>query len=688
MAVVAFRGEVLRRTILLSLSVLICITALIATTHDMRDKTIFGISEMPASADIINHYLATILQREKVDSQAQSSKLTDSAASATAYFSASSSLFSGNRSLSSAIDDYLPCVTYDNSTRTINICGGAATLDTVNIVLQNSSLLNNTSEKNWFLNANIRISNGATLFINSTDTNWLKINSTSDDKAFAVMSAGSLVIDRTKISSWNSSSNTETVFASNKIPRSYIVTHWNATGHTNITNSHISNLGFNNTRDTWGISYYSGAGSIVENNTLSSNYRSLHFGQNISDISVVNNKIDSSVQSGLNLFRPSKIHIANNKIDNNGEHGIACLEDCGFIFIKDNEISGNRRDGINLNQNTSNSILIDNLLYNNKRSGISVWNSSDNIITRNVINNDKYGITIERNAYNNTISQNTIDKSSVNGLQVQTNSSKNKILENHIWYSGAGGISLSDSKNNVFLKNTVTNNSNYGIRFQNASNNLLAENKVLTNIPYNYYIRSNSTYNIFKDTSFDNSTLRFFDTTTSAVIQNTDNKIAATNNKIPSSAYVSNTTLFIRPITKNVVIDTLDMVVVPSKEHVNVSSVSKNFESHLQPKKWTETSSSPRITSKYIIGAFPSNTQIAVRINGSFWNAFTTNSSGHITFLHERDAREGLLVTEFEAQPNNQASVSTIVFFSAIIVAVAAFILVRRSLRKRNNRQH
>jgi parallel beta-helix repeat protein len=680
----------LRRTILLSLTVLICITnsALIATTQDMRDKSIFGISAMPAAADIINHYLATILQREKLDYQAQSSRLTEYAASATGYFSASASLFSGNGSLSSANDDYLPCVTYDNSTRTINICGGAATLDTVNIVLQNPSLLNNTSEKNWFLNANIQISNGATLFINSTDSNWLKINSTSDDKALAIISAGSLVIDKTKISSWNSSSNTETVFASNKIPRSYIITLWNATGHTNITNSHISNLGFNNTRDTWGISYYSGAGSIVENNTLSSNYRSLHFGQNVSNISVVNNKIDSSIQSGLNLFRPSKIHIANNKIDNNGEHGIACLEDCGFIFIKDNQISGNRQDGINLNQNTSNSILIDNLLYNNKRSGIAVLNSSDNIITRNVINNDKYGITIARNAYNNTISQNTIDKSSVNGLQVQTNSSKNKILENHIWYSVAGGISLSDSKNNDFLKNTVTNNSNYGIRFQNASNNLLAENKVLTNIPYNYYIRSNSTYNIFKDTLFDNSTLRFFDTTTSAAIQNTDNKIAATNTKIPSSAYVANTTLFIRPITKNVVIDTLDMVVVPSKEHVNVSSVSKNFESHSQPKKWTETSSSPRITSKYIIGAFPSNTQIAVKINGSFWNAYTTNNSGHITFLHERDAREGLLVTEFEAQPNNQASVSTIVFFSAIIVAVAAFILVRRSLRKINNRQH
>ena len=115
----------MRRTILLSLSVLICITALIATTDDMRDKAIFGISAISASADIVNHYLATILQREKLDSQAQSSRLTEYAASPTGYFSASASLFSGNGSLLSAIDDYLPCVTYDNSTRTINICGGA-----------------------------------------------------------------------------------------------------------------------------------------------------------------------------------------------------------------------------------------------------------------------------------------------------------------------------------------------------------------------------------------------------------------------------------------------------------------------------------------------------------------------------------------------------------------------------------
>ena len=82
----------MRRAILLSLSVLICITALIATTNDMRHKAIFGISAMLASADLMNHYLATILQGEKVDSQSQFGGLTESGASATEYFSASASL--------------------------------------------------------------------------------------------------------------------------------------------------------------------------------------------------------------------------------------------------------------------------------------------------------------------------------------------------------------------------------------------------------------------------------------------------------------------------------------------------------------------------------------------------------------------------------------------------------------------
>ncbi len=65
------------------------------------------------------------------------------------------------------------CVNYDNRTMTINICGGKMDMTALHSIVNNSKILNQTSPQNWFLNANILIAKGATLFVNSTDTDWL-----------------------------------------------------------------------------------------------------------------------------------------------------------------------------------------------------------------------------------------------------------------------------------------------------------------------------------------------------------------------------------------------------------------------------------------------------------------------------------------------------------------------------------
>ena len=83
-------------------------------------------------------------------------------------------------------------------------------LSTINRIINSSDALNNTSDKNWILNANISIANNATLFINSTDTQWLRINSTAP-QPFSIVAYGNLVINGTRIGSWNSTSITETV---------------------------------------------------------------------------------------------------------------------------------------------------------------------------------------------------------------------------------------------------------------------------------------------------------------------------------------------------------------------------------------------------------------------------------------------------------------------------------------------
>jgi hypothetical protein len=147
--------------------------------------------------------------------------------------------------------------------------------------------------------------------------------------------------------------------------------------------------------------------------------------------------------------------------------------------------------------------------------------------------------------------------------------------------------------------------------------------------------------------------------------------------------YTKNTTLLLIPTTsKNILVDTLDMAVIPSKNYLNVSSLSKDFEINSNYKKWRETSTDPEIESKYIIGGFKPNSQIAIEVNGTFWNAYTSNETGHITFLYDKGSRQNSLTAEFEAYPSNRASISAVVLLGVIAAISAAFLLVRRSLKK------
>ena len=135
-----------------------------------------------------------------------------------------------------------PCVFYDLQSRTINVCGGIVSLDTINKILRDPSLLNNTAEKIWFLNANISVLDGAILTISSNDTKWLKINSTLPTDAYSIISRGNLIINDTKISSWNTTSNQEAALRDFNTPRSYIASPSGASGQLNITNSNLTHL--------------------------------------------------------------------------------------------------------------------------------------------------------------------------------------------------------------------------------------------------------------------------------------------------------------------------------------------------------------------------------------------------------------------------------------------------------------
>jgi parallel beta-helix repeat protein len=604
------------------------------------------------------------------------------------------------------------CITYSGINRTVNICGGSANLSAIDQVINSSDILNNTSHKNWILNASISVENGATLFINSTDTDWLRINSTAG-RAHSIVVHGNLIIDRTKISSWNSTSNTEAALPDsvNKTsPRGYLLMHWGGTGQMNITNSNINNLGFNGIKDTWGIAYYAGSGSKLLNNIISSNFRGVYLATNASNILVANNTIQNSSQHGLNLYKAKDAKVLDNKISSNTEHGIFCTRECEKILLRSNNILDNGRNGIVLNKDTTNSIVKQNIVKDNNRSGIAIWNSSKNMVEGNLMQQNVLGITIAQNSSYNTINNNSISNSFSNGMLLDTNSTKNRIEKNLVAHSGGSGVYIKNASYNALVRNDITENSRNGIVLSNATRNELVSNNISANAPYNYYIRTNSKLNVVRDTYFDNAMLRFFDNSTNIILENTDNRITS-NEKVPVRAYSTNATLLLEPVTKNVPVNTLNMFIIPSKENVEIYSISKDFELNQKYKKWLEKSpllsasasgDMQKTSTRYIVGNFAPDTQIMIRVNNSFWNAYTSNSSGYIDFVYDGypdgiasrtgtgiegevagEDLQSYRVLEYEAEASNRPTVAVVAFFSVLIVGSIAFIVIRTYLKSK-----
>jgi hypothetical protein len=185
------------------------------------------------------------------------------------------------------------------------------------------------------------------------------------------------------------------------------------------------------------------------------------------------------------------------------------------------------------------------------------------------------------------------------------------------------------------------------------------------------------------------------------MLENTNNRIINNNKKIPIDAYSTNATVTIQPVNKNILVTTLDMFAIPSADKVQIFSIDKDFNTNQTNKNWFERSpqlsllSREKMTStKYIIGSFPPNTQITIRTNGTFWNAYTSNASGYVTFVYDGygeaiKAAAGKLpyvITEFQADVSNRPTMAAIIFFVALIAGSIIFIVIRSYLKRLKKR--
>ena len=375
------------------------------------------------------------------------------------------------------------CINYNPSTRTIIVSCTSARFTDIDNKLHDSTILAKQSPAGiWFLNANLVITKGATFHIDSTDTKWLKISSkvtrgagvTKIAAAYIIDVFGSLKIDSVKITSWDPTTNyyaitngsrTETDAFILGAPRPSIVVDNNATGTTDITNSEIAYLGYEQGKHKGGSGlsyYYGGDGSVIKNNIIREVYFGLYtFG--VGHMIVENNIIRNSGHYGLDPHTGTHdMIIRNNTVyDNKGGSGIICSLNCYNILIENNKVHDNASDGIDFSRNMTNSIARNNIIYN-EPIGVTVSQSHNNQIYNNTISKSGDGINVKSDSSNNKILGNTIINSINSAILVNNGSSGNTISSNKIVSLTPQGLKIEQdptSKNNIFSINQAIHSS-------------------------------------------------------------------------------------------------------------------------------------------------------------------------------------------------------------------------------------
>ena len=360
------------------------------------------------------------------------------------------------------------CISYDSTDNIITITCSSASLTDINNQLNDDTILDRQQQQAdngvWLLNAGIIIAEDAALYINSTDTKWLKIVSDGNNpNRIAVY--GSLKIDSVKITSWNPEINDYAITdAQGKIPRPFIIVEDEATGTSDITNSEIAYLGYaaqlkeDNYARRSGLAYNGGDGSLIRGNHIHHNMFGF-YSKGVGDIILEDNLLhDNSVYGFDPHTGTHDMIIRNNTVHDEGHIGIICSLDCYNITIEGNKVYNNTDVGIMFSRNMSDSVARNNYVHDETQC-IFVSQSHNNEIYNNTVSDCENGIYLRDESSNNKIYNNTIINAKSNGILVNTGAHDNTFSSNTIINATKFGINVApdSNDNNTFENNKLIN---------------------------------------------------------------------------------------------------------------------------------------------------------------------------------------------------------------------------------------
>jgi parallel beta-helix repeat protein len=581
------------------------------------------------------------------------------------------------------------CLRYENITKTIVICDGVVDIPTINNFVNNSNILENSREKEWVLKSNILILENGTLNINGLNTRLLKIDSDySNNIAYSIISRGNLIIDNTNITSWNSTKNNIPDFSTPETPRAYIWTFWNSAGKTNISNSFLENLGYKSHSGTTGITFFSGDGSLVQNNTINGNYFGLQLANEVSNVTIKNNKISKSQFDGINLdSRTNNIKIINNKIHNANLHAIVCKKGCNNIEIKNNILENNIGIGILLERNTSKNFVERNNLRNNTM-GIMLSESQENDMIENNFDKNGNGIFLKNTKYN-FIASNNITNSNNYGINIYSNSTNNLVQDNIIKKSMNSGINIADygTNKNKLINNNIVEGLNYGLRLDRTSNNVLDNNIIEKNQNDDFFIRQSKDNKII-NSNFNYTAFLLNDKKSNIIITDTKNRIIDGNN-ITNTVYKQNNTIVLNSNNNFTKLKTTDIFVIPQSSYVNITKINYDVVKNKEYKRIDLVYPELGIETKFILGGFSPGNQYLIKANKEVKDLISIDNNNNSTteFTLNNDQLSYRLEFELTTTP---ILITIIILSILILVSIGIFFLLRKKRKKQReiNNKH
>lgn len=405
--------------------------------------------------------------------------------------------------------------------------GAVVSLTDVYEALGDDNLLEQVEHYEWVLKVNLRIFELVRLELHGEaaggDVNWLKLNSGSAGFVSIESSNGQISIRNTRITSWDGAAGTfDTAFLDGS-GRAYISAKNRTSVYTDnrmdVIDSEIAYLGYFE-ETAYGISWKviseedapspgilgQGMTGIISGSQFHHNYFGVYV-WGVGDMEVRNNEFYNNYGYGFDAHTVTqRVTVEDNYSHDNGLHGIIFADRCTDNVVRRNRVSNNLGHGIMLHELSDNNIVEDNEIIGND-DGVALFESSNNIIARNIIKDNKTGVRVYGRANvssGNLFEDNEISGNMNYGVFMYDAATGNTFKNNQVVSNGDSGIYLKSVFDNLFHDNEVSNNE-FGIRLDSAesktlsSGNQFRDNTVQGNRRYGLYSYPPPDSNLLED---------------------------------------------------------------------------------------------------------------------------------------------------------------------------------------------